>query len=606
MRRVPFLAGAIGALLVLGPTLAPAAAQGLRSPEFPVEAVPEHREVPAGGRTRVMLRVRIQSPWHIQANRTTKPSFVPTAVTWTAPRGVTVEGTDYPPGEMRSFAGLDPINVYEGEIRIYTTLRVAADAPAGSLSLRGSLRYQACDDRGICKLPRTVEVAVPLTVVAAGRPAVPDSRFVPPAAPAEGAGTPSGAPAQAGLIDRWFRRYGILALIPIFLAGLAINLTPCVLPIIPVTLGFFGMQAGGDRRKTFVLAVAYVLGMAVTYSALGVIAAMAGKVFGFASSSPAVSFAIAAIIGALSLSMFGLYEIQPPQAIASKARGRQGFLGAMAMGAIVGVVAAPCSGPVVLGLVAFAANSGNPLVGFGLFLTLALGLGLPFLVLGLFAGAVGSLPKSGAWTELTKRIFGVLMGAAAIYFVGQGLQGRPGTGAILFALYFVAVGVFLLVGDAELAHYRKVFRFKQALGLALAAAGVAFGVTTGLRLDRRPAVAAWPPASEAVLESAARSGKPVVLDFGAEWCAKCKELEEKTFSDPRVIAELKRFVYVKADLTPSDPGPELARLRDRFRVQGLPQVVFLGPDGREIPELRLSDFEGPEAFLARLRRVPGG
>src|SRR5262249_26496947 len=233
---------------------------------------------------------------------------------------------------------------------------------------------------------------------------------------------------------------------------------------------YFGMQAQGNRQRTFALALSYALGMAVMYSCLGVAAALLGKGVGFASQSRGGYVIEAVIIGGLSLSMFGLYGLRPPEFVTNRAQARTGVLGALIMGIVVGVVAAPCSGPVVLGLTTFAAQSGNPLVGFGLFLTLALGLGLPFVLLGWFTGLASALPRSGAWTEMTKRVFGVLMMGSAVYFLGQALN--RGVAGALLAGYFLAAGVFLLAGEPELASYRGVRTFKNVFGSLLAVGGV--------------------------------------------------------------------------------------------------------------------------------------
>jgi thiol:disulfide interchange protein DsbD len=322
-------------------------------------------------------------------------------------------------------------------------------------------------------------------------------------------------------------------------------------------------------------------------------------VFGFASQSSWVYVVIAVILAALALSMFGVYELQPPSFLTSRAQARTGVVGALLMGVMVGVVAAPCSGPVVLGLVSFAAANGNPAVGFGLFLTLALGLGFPFLILGWFTGLAAALPKSGAWTEMTKRVFGVLMMGAAVYFLGQALP--RGVAAALRAGYLVGAGVYLLVGDHELAAFRGIRNFKSALGAIAAAIGVFLLV--GVGQQQGTAGVAWQPVSQEGLQQAERAGQPVVLDFGAEWCQQCEELEKYTFSDTRVEQALTDIPHFKVDLTEDPPsGGFLDQLRQKFGVSGLPVVVFLAPDGQELADLRLTTFERPEAFLDRVTR----
>jgi len=182
----------------------------------------------------------------------------------------------------------------------------------------------------------------------------------------------------------------------VFIAGLALNLTPCVYPIIPITVGFFAQQAKERKGGTFGLAVAYVLGMAVTYSALGVTAALTGRLFGTALQNPIVVGVIVAVMLALAASMFGLWELRVPAWAMRASGGRGGVFGALLMGLVVGFVAAPCIGPFVLGLLTYVGQQGSPLLGFVLFFTLAMGLGLPYLLLGTFTGAINKLPASGA------------------------------------------------------------------------------------------------------------------------------------------------------------------------------------------------------------------
>jgi thiol:disulfide interchange protein DsbD len=591
-------------ILSVALTAAAAGAQGFLSPLFPLKPLVQFREVPQGEKTWVAVQLKVEAPFHIQANPATGAG-VATELELKPPAGLTTGKPVYPKGKLESFAGLDELSVYAGEVRIPVQVTVSSDAKPGPVVIPAKLRYQACDDRGRCKGPRTVEFKLPLTIVPKGRQPVPGDLKIDPST---GEGAPPGqseAPPPPGTVNvkGLFARHGlVLGLALIFLLGMAINLTPCVLPIIPVTIGFFGMQSGNDRRKTFALAASYVLGMAIMYSSLGVAAALLGKVFGFASQSKWVYVTIAIILAGLSLSMFGLYDLRPPARL-TQARGRPGLVGALLMGIIVGIVAAPCSGPVVLGLVSFAAHEGNPLVGFGLFLTLALGLGLPYLVLGAFTGMASAVPRSGPWTEMTKRVFGVLMMFAAVYFLGQALP--AGVAAALRAGYWLAIGIYFVAGDAHLANVRRIHIFKLVLGSLAALYGVVSLIGVGSALGKQRAV--WPPVSASALAEAGAAHKPAIIDFGAEWCGACRELEEQTFPDPQVRAELARFAHFKADLTQEPaPGDFLYELRQRYQVGGLPVVVFLDSAGQELTNLRLTAFEPAEQFLRRLQRVPRG
>ena len=339
-------------------------------------------------------------------------------------------------------------------------------------------------------------------------------------------------------------------------------------------------------------------------------AARPGRLFGAALQYPPVLLALALVMVLLALSLFDLYELGIPAPLMRLAGGsRGGFAGSLLMGLTVGIVAAPCIGPFVLGLLTYVGNRGSALLGFGLFFTLALGLGVPFLLLGIFSGSLHRLPRSGAWMVWVRKIFGFILLAMAVWFVKNLLPGP--------FLYPLALALVLLLGGIYLAWIDtvpgagKTFAVVRnlvgalffAAALYLAATGIEAGLgRAGTGGAERAAGIAWLPYSEEALGQARREGKPVLIDFFADWCAPCHEMDAKTFALPEVAALSRRFVMLKVDLT--EAGDPLAEsLRSRYDIQGVPTYVFLDPRGEEIAGLRGAGFEPGDIFLERMNRA---
>jgi thioredoxin:protein disulfide reductase len=496
------------------------------------------------------------------------------------------------------------LSVYEGEVVIRPRLRVARATAAGPVAVAARLTYQACSEKA-CLPPETVEFKSTLRV--AGSPvdeAPAPAGATPVAAPAGGA--PGAARARGALVaaggdqlTALMRERGLVFVFGfVFLSGLALCLTPCVYPMIPVTLGYFGNQAAGAGwGRRVALPALYVLGMAITYSVLGVVAGLTGGLFGAALQNPIVVGALVLLFVAMALWMFGVYELRLPGALTRLGAGRAGALGAFVMGLTLGLVAAPCIGPFIVTLLAFVGASGNPILGFWMFFVLALGMGLPFLILGIFSSMLASLPRSGAWLIYAKKVMGVALLGVALYFMQRFLPDRLlGGSAIVFA---VVAGLWL----AWLEPTRARQAWFMPARIVVGALVVVVGLWLALPLVRQKAGPTWQTYTEEAFESARAEGRPILVDFFAVWCAPCRELDRNTYSDARVLAALDRFALFKADLT-DEASPLVQGLRERYDVYGVPTVVFVDATGHEHPDLRLTGFEPPGLFLERLQRVP--
>jgi thiol:disulfide interchange protein DsbD len=602
---------AIALALVVGAMAGPrmAGAQG---------AVPEAKDlvqvtaapvtVPAGGRVPARVALKVREGWHINANPPSLDYMIPTVVSLTAADGIKAAAAAYPaPRKQKLSFEENPLLVYDGEAVVTLPLVVDAGAPQGSHTLRGRVSFQSCNDQ-VCLAPANIPFELVVTVdgVAAAAPASDTSATTSAAAETtasapQGAGfataPPAGGAAAAAVdnpIARLFARGSFAAFLGLFAIGLALNLTPCVYPMLGVTVSIFGARRAAPPLQVFGLAALYVLGMAVMYSTLGVAAAFTGGLFGGALQSPVVLVVIGVLLAALALSMFGLYELQPPPWMLERVggAGASGAVGIFFSGLLVGVIAAPCIGPPVVALLAMVGAKGDPWFGFTSFFTLAMGLGTPYLVLGTFSNLLQRLPRSGDWMVWVKKVFGVIMLSVGLFYVLLAVAPKLSFWVLPVAL--LAGGLYLGFLDPS-AGARPAFRWlKWALGVLGIAGGIAIIATTPTE------GIAFETFDEETVAATLAGGHPVLLDFTANWCAPCHELDRFTFTHRRVKEALRGYRAFRVDLTKFD-SPDVERWRRNYRINGVPSVLFIAPDGTEARAARVEGFLSPEQFLERVR-----
>jgi len=426
----------------------------------------------------------------------------------------------------------------------------------------------------------------------------------------------TGAASDLGL-GQQLARGSVLAFAIAFAGGVLTSLTPCVYPLIPITVSIFGARRSGSRGQAMVLSGLYVLGIAVTYSALGASAALTGKAFGTAMQNPWVLGCVAAVFVAMAASMFGAFELQLPAAWQARLSrvGGAGYAGALGMGLVAGLIAAPCTGPVLAAALAFVATKGSVAYGVGIMFAYALGIGLLFFLIGAFSL---SLPRSGPWMETVKSVFGVVLLAMALAYLKDlfpALRGAftPSRGAVAIAAAAAAAGVLL---GALTASFHGALRERLAKGIGVALLVLGAFYASGVADARARAAAAsdegiaWLVNQEAEgLVRARATGRPVIIDFWGDWCAACKELDRTAWSDPRVREEAKRFVSIKVDNSADkllDPrlGAEVDRIFEKYRILGQPTVLFIDGRGRELPApSRVTAVVGADEMLKRMRAV---
>jgi len=503
-----------------------------------------------------------------------------------------------PPGIVKKDEFFGEVAVYRDEVRI--TLPVAPGAAGGRVVLTAV--SQGCADVGVCYVPVEQKAELRLTATGAGGPA------------------PAAAQGEDALIADLFRGETWLLIASFFGFGLLLSFTPCVLPMVPILSSIIvGRGEHLTRSHGLMLSVAYVIGMAITYAAAGVAAGLSGALLSAALQNPWVLGAFALVFVVLALSMFGFYELQLPSSLQSRLAGASGqlhgghFFGVFVMGILSSLIVGPCVAAPLAGALLYISQSGDAVLGGSALFAMALGMGVPLLAVGASAGAL--VPKAGPWMESVKRFFGVLLLAVAIYMVSPVIP--MAMQMLAWAALLILTGVYLRAIDPLPQGARGFTRISKGVGILALVAGVAYaiGALSGSRDVLQPlsglraAAGASAPAhgvafqkvsSIAELDTAvaAAKGKTVMLDFYADWCVSCKEMERYTFTDPAVQSRMTGMIKLQADVTAGSADHQ-ALLR-RFRLFGPPGIVFFDPAGREIPGLRVIGFQSAEKFSAVL------
>lgn len=413
----------------------------------------------------------------------------------------------------------------------------------------------------------------------------------------------------------------LLIILGCVLIGLALTLTPCVYPIIPITVSYFSGQTGGSRAGRIGLGLTYMLGIAITYGAVGGVAAALGGAVGDLFKKPWFLLSLAAFMVFLALSMFDVYQIGIPAPIAKHLKGRSGAIGALIMGLLVGVAAAPCAGALVSGVAIEVARVGSVPIGLLIFTAIGLGIGLPFVVLASMASGAKTLPKSGGWLKAVKAILGiaVLWLAADYLFKGLGFRADETRTMVAWAIFYAGAAAFLFLFENS-GSTRLIFGIK---GVAILALGILAGQSLSAyrQLERDAQFAAlaakqgggpaaiptkvnWIKYTPEAFEEAKQSGKPILIDGTADWCAVCKEIDKAVFQKPEAIFALQNVVTFKIDLsTGVDPAYD-EMVRKQFDIVGLPKIMLFKPGGEKLRDFNdLKQLPNPTVLIEALREA---
>lgn len=561
-------------------------------------------KVQPGSEFQIAVVVTIAEGWHVNANPTRDP-LIPTTITLPDLPNLTFGDVIYPTGDTLTLASIGLVSVYHDTISFGIPATLLESAPVEPLTVGLELRYQACNDEQ-CLSPETLNISIPIEVTSTEETvmSVNDTIFADIAFDGQ---ENDSSEKQGGLAGALSGGNLSLAFILVFVAGIVTSLTPCVYPLIPITVSIFGANESTGVLKSFILSFVYVVGIVVTYSILGVAVASTDAVFGQIMADPRVIVPICLILVALGLSMLGVYEIRLPSSMQNRLNtvGGAGFVGAFVMGTVAGIIAAPCTGPALAAVLSYIANINEDdqtrkiILGFSLMATYALGMGLLFICIGTFSGLISSLPKSGGWMYILENIFGIAIITMALYFLKDLEVFTPVKGFLQKTFPFLVVigGLWLSDLTQRFRGLSRLMQLRKACGVLVAVLG-AFLIILGPQQPAAGPHLTWDYDNEpAALDTAKQQDKLVMLDFYASWCAACNELDHKTFSDQEVINRLQNYVTVKLDF--STKSDEV--LTEKYKIVGLPVVIFMDAESNVYE--RIEGFVEPEEMLKLIDRV---
>ena len=515
-----------------------------------------------------------------------------------------IAAVNLPQGEVKTDPNLGKVEVYHHPF----VANIVLDHTVSSFPVTLHASYQGCSEKGLCYpvQEKIFKINLPSgTQVTGGREQKTEN-----------------SQTEDSKIAGLFRQGNFWLIISFFFgAGLLLALTPCVFPMIPILSGIIvGRGHKITKAHAFILSLSYVLGMAITYAIAGVAAGLSGDLISNALQTPWVLGSFAALFVLLSFSMFGFYELQLPSAWQSRLNDTSNRLhgghlsGVFAMGALSAVIMGPCVAAPLAGALLYIGQTHDAMLGGVALFTLALGMGAPLLLIGTSAGAL--LPKAGAWMDGVKRFFGFLLLALAIWIVQPLLP--AGVQMLLWGILLVLSSIYLYALDALPHNAKSGHKLMKGIGLLALLLGIAYliGALSGARdlfhplstIYKTEAQAAPAPMFTRIKDLAGldqklqnSNGKIVMLDFYADWCISCKEMERFTFSDPAIQARLKSAVLLQADVTAN--SQEDKDLLKKFGLYGPPGILFFNAQGREMSDFRLVGIQDTAQFMNTLQRV---
>lgn len=528
----------------------------------------------------VEVRGTLRTGWHINAHRPGVDYLIPTEIKGFDTAVETV-GIDYPPGDTYQFiSAAKPVKIYKKMFAINLVINLPSSIKDEFHHLEGKLGYQPCLDEQ-CEPPRTENFTVPLIIKKSGQKYTPGSK------------SKYYYWLSEGLMGELSEGISLLTLATLLLLGLVMNLTPCVYPLIPVTIAFFGGKKSRGRRIRFLDGLLFYLGLVIFYSILGTVAGYTGELMSGIFQNSAVQVSLSALMVVLAGSCFDLYHFRIPGVQKFISGRKAGRVSSFLMGLTLGLAATPCVGPVVAGLLAFVGQQGGLVSGFIYFLVFSLGFGMPYFLLSIFTPLLDLLPGSGGWLAWVEKVLGFLLIGLAIFF-SAGLLPEMMLRIIVYSWVLTGLIVLSIVHSPE---NKILFGLRIAL-LILGAAGVILGINWWYL---RTSSIEWQKARK-FLARKEQISKPVFFYVTADWCLPCRQLEAQTFSSEKIHKFNSEINFVKADVTTSPSGPVTQWLK-KNNIKGVPTMLFMDCETQILDNGRVTGYITPQQLEQRLKHT---
>ena len=556
------------------------------------------------------LTVALPQGWYINSANPRDEFAIPTLLVWEG-TGLQFGEPLFPSSKSYFIKVLNKeIDLYKGKFTITTKAWLKSSVSYLSSeksilprNLKGTLKYQACSDQ-ICLRPSSQSIE-PFANVKISKNQVKEK-----APTSNNLQSSQMEPSHSS--NTIFQESWIYVFLSLLLGGLLLNLTPCVYPLMAITISLFGQQSENKILNRIFRSLLYVGGMIVSFSTLGILASLSGSLFGSFLQSPWIQLGIAGIFILLALSSFGLYEIRLPSSLMGKAMNASnagGNLGSLLAGLFAGLLAAPCIGPFVLALIVYVAQENHIGKGVWMFATLALGMGFPYLILSIATGTVQKLPRSGIWMVDVKKILAIVLLMLANYYArgfltASGYNLIFGSLLLYLALYLNPFSPWDSNGNVSKTLHtllRTIAFIALLMGAKFLLQGIGFNPATVNTFTEdtntfQQTGYHWIAYSEKDFKKALDRKQPILIDFESKiWCAACRKMEEKTYSKPIVHQVLKEYALFKVDV---DKHPKATELQNRFSIRGIPTVIVYNSQGERMQSI--VGFVPPKEFIEML------